>query len=205
MVDTVDHGRRPLIAHDGDDEANRAIASICPGRAIDATAAVSPDNAGSYEHVAWGPVLEVWEGYATDPELRFNGSSGGVVSALSLFCIEGKGFAGAVQARARADAPLLNETAISRSRSDVLAATASRYAPASPCERLADLQASGQPHVFVGKPCDVAGTAKVADKDPAVAAGIGLSISIFCAGTPSTSATRELLSRLGVQERDEVL
>ena len=205
MVDTVAHGRRPLIASDAGEEAGRALASTCPGRAIDATAAPDPAGAGSYEHAAWGPVLEVWEGYATDPELRFNGSSGGVVSALSLFCIAQKEYAGAVQARARSDQPLLNETVISRSRSDVLAATASRYAPASPCERLADVRESGQPHVFVGKPCDVAGAARFAAEDDAVANGIGLSISIFCAGTPSLAATRELLTHLGVEERDEIL
>lgn len=203
MVDTVAHGRRPLIASDAGEDAGRALASTCPGRAIDAAAA--PAGADGYEHAAWGPVLEVWEGYATDPELRFNGSSGGVVSALSLFCIEQKDYAGAVQARARSDQPLLNETVISRSRSDVLAATASRYAPASPCERLADVRQSGQSHVFVGKPCDVAGAARFAAVDEAVANGIGLSISIFCAGTPSLAATRELLTHLGVGESDEVL
>ena len=63
---------------------------------------------------------------------------------------------------------------------------------------------SGRPHVFVGKPCDVAGAASFAAKNEAVASGLGVSISIFCAGTPSLAATRELLSHLGVQERDEV-
>ena len=205
MVDTAEHGRRPFILKEGDEEASRDMASICPGRAIDTTAPIAPVTARSYEHAAWGPVLEVWEGYATDHELRFAGSSGGVVSALSLFCIERGGYEGAVQARARTDAPLLNETVISRSRSDVLAATASRYAPASPCERLADVRASGKPHVFVGKPCDVAGAVNFAGRDESLFAGIGLSISIFCAGTPSVAATRELLDRLGVQERDEIL
>jgi coenzyme F420 hydrogenase subunit beta len=205
MVDTVAHGRRPVIDSDAEEEAGRDLLSVCPGRAIDATAAAEPGNAGSYEHVAWGPVLEVWEGYATDAELRFNGSSGGVVSALSLFCIEHEQYAGAVQVRARSDQPLLNETVISRSRSDVLAAVASRYAPASPCERLADLRDSWRPHVFVGKPCDIAGAARAAAEDDALAYGIGLSISIFCAGTPSLAATRELLTHLGVEDDDEVL
>ena len=65
--------------------------------------------------------------------------------------------------------------------------------------------ASRQPHVFVGKPCDVAGAASFAAENEVVASGIGLSISIFCAGTPSLAATRELLTQLGVHEDDEVL
>jgi coenzyme F420 hydrogenase subunit beta len=204
MVDTVAHGRRPLIASDAEPGAGRALAQICPGRAIDA----SPPAAGhdrDYAHAAWGPVLEVWEGHATDPALRFSGSSGGVVSALALFCIEENDYAGAVQVRARSDQPLLNESVISRSRADVLAASASRYAPASPCERLADLRGTAQPHVFIGKPCDVAGAAGLAARDGALATSVALTISIFCAGTPSVAGTRELLRHLGVGDSDEVL
>ena len=36
----------------------------------------------------WGNIIELWEGYAADPEIRFKGSSGGLCAALSLFCIE---------------------------------------------------------------------------------------------------------------------
>jgi coenzyme F420 hydrogenase subunit beta len=204
MVDTVAHGRRPVIAGDAPPVAGRELAKVCPGRAIDAKPP-GPGAARDYSHAAWGPVLEVWEGHATDPELRHRGSSGGVVSALALFCIEGKDFAGAVQVRARPDQPLLNESVISRSRADVLAASASRYAPASPCERLADLRDSQEPHVFIGKPCDIAGSARLAAEQPSLATSLALSISIFCAGTPSVAGSRELLSRLGVSDGDEVL
>jgi len=203
MVDTVDHGRRPLIASDASHEVKKELIDICPGRAI-AALPPAPSAPKNYSHVAWGPVLEVWEGFAVDPQLRFNGSSGGAVSALAMFCIEELEFAGAVQVRSRADQPLLNETVISRNKSDVLAATASRYAPASPCERLADVRDSGEPHVFIGKPCDVTGAAKLCSKDENLSSNLGLTISILCAGTPSLAATQELMSHLGVKEGDEV-
>ena len=206
MIDTVGHGRRPVIAGQASEEEAKALMRTCPGIAIDASPPlVSGGDADSYEHAAWGPILEVWEGHATDPEMRYKGSSGGVVSALSLFCIEDKNFAGAVQVRAREDLPLHNEAVISRSRSDVLAASASRYAPASPCERLADLRGAVQPHVFVGKPCDVAGASRLANEDDSLSDSIALSISIFCAGTPSLAASRELLDYLGVSESDEIV
>lgn len=204
MTDTAAHGRRPRIAADAPACAGRELAQVCPGRVIDG-APPTPGGTRDYPHAAWGPVLEVWEGYATDPEFRFRGSSGGVVSALAMFCIDQKEFAGAVQVRARPDQPLLNEAVISRSRAEVLAATASRYAPASPCERLSDLRGSGQPHVFIGKPCDIAGSARLIAREPSLAASVALTISIFCAGTPSVAGSRELLRRLGVSEGDEVL
>jgi coenzyme F420 hydrogenase subunit beta len=204
MADTAAHGRRPVVADEVPTIAARELVGVCPGRAIDAAPPAS-ESGKDYSHAAWGPVLEVWEGHATDPELRFKGSSGGVVSALALFCIEQKDYAGAVQVRARDDQPLLNESVISRSRGDVLAASASRYAPASPCERLVDLKDSDRPHVFIGKPCDVAGSAFLAAEQPALKTSVALSISIFCAGTPSLAGSRELLRRLGVSDDDEVL
>jgi len=205
MVDTESHGRRPLIASDAEPAALRALAEVCPGYGIGPARVPEAQLARGYDQAAWGPVLEVWEGHATDPELRFRGSSGGVVSALALFCIEAQGFEGAVQVRARGDQPLLNESVISRSRDDVLAASASRYAPASPCERLGDLRGSTSPHVFIGKPCDVAGAVSLMAAEPPLAASVGLSISIFCAGTPSAAGTRELMRHLGMGEDDELL
>ena len=107
MADTAAHGRRPVVADEVPTIAARELVGVCPGRAIDAAPPAS-ESGKDYSHAAWGPVLEVWEGHATDPELRFKGSSGGVVSALALFCIEQKDYAGAVQVRARDDQPLLN-------------------------------------------------------------------------------------------------
>jgi coenzyme F420 hydrogenase subunit beta len=192
MVDTAMHGRRPAISADATPALQRQLAEICPGREI----RFAP--ARNYDEAAWGPVLEVWEGHATDPELRYRGSSGGVVSALALYGLESGDAEGVVQVAARRDQPLLNETVISRTRADVLSASASRYSPASPCEKLADVRADGRPHIFVGKPCDVAGANALMRKDERLRESVGLTISIFCAGTPSTAATRELIQSLGV-------
>jgi coenzyme F420 hydrogenase subunit beta len=198
MVDTIGHGRRPALREGADPDSARGTAGICPGREI----RFAP--ARNYDEAAWGPVMEVWEGHATDRELRFNGSSGGAISALALYCIEAGETAGAVQVRARTDQPLLNETVISRNRSDILKATASRYSPASPCERLADVRDDGREHLFIGKPCDVAGANRLMKDDPALRNSIALTISIFCAGTPSTAGTRELLDKMGVADQAAV-
>ena len=42
---------------------------------------------GKY-HPLIGPYLEVWDGYAADDEIRRKASSGGALSALSLYCLE---------------------------------------------------------------------------------------------------------------------
>jgi coenzyme F420 hydrogenase subunit beta len=198
MIDTEGHGRRPLIKPGAAPEITESLAEICPGREI----GFAP--ARTYDEAAWGPVLEVWEGHATDAALRFSGSSGGVVSALALYCVESETVAGAVQVRARKDQPLLNETVISKTRDDILEASASRYSPASPCEKLAEVRRDGRKHMFVGKPCDVAGATRLMDADQSLRKSIALTVSIFCAGTPSKAATRELIRAMDVSEEAHV-
>ena len=80
-----------------------------------------------------GAHLSVWEGYARpgNPVRRI---SGGAATALALYCLEAGGMQHVLHTAARTDTPYLNETVISRTRDDLLRATGSRYAPASPCE-----------------------------------------------------------------------
>lgn len=201
MVDVLDHGRRPLpVLPTAPGAGGGAAAAVrcCPGVGVaHPSSEAGPDEIGSLRRM-WGPVRALWEGYAADPEIRFAGSSGGVTTALAAFCVERLGMAGALHIGARADVPYLNQPQFSRSRTELLAAAGSRYAPASPCERLDLIEHADAPAVFIGKPCDVAATRMAAQVRPRLAERLGLTIAFFCAGTPSTRGTLEMLARLGV-------
>lgn len=201
MVDDLDQGRRPLVhLTDGIEPDTGAALQACPGVSLahpvpprHMTPEVDEDLVA-----AWGPVLEVWEGYATDGEIRHAASSGGAATALALHGIEHERMHGVLHVTARPDVPYLNRTVLSRDRDALLAATGSRYAPASPCDELQQVEAAPSPCVFIGKPCDVAATAKARTQRPLLDANLGLTIAIFCAGTPTTRGTLEMAERLGV-------
>ncbi len=133
-------------------------------------------------------------------DIRKGGSSGGAATALALFAVEKQGFSGVLHTNARQDIPYLNETVFSRTRDELSAATGSRYAPASPCDGLDLLLAEENPSVFIGKPCDVAAVKKTFRTDSKIAEKVGLTIAFFCAGTPSTKGTLELLKKVGVKD-----
>ena len=78
--------------------------------------------------------------------------------------------------------------------------TGSRYAPASPCDRLDLIEEAGKPSVFIGKPCDVAATLKARKLRSNLENKIGLTIAFFCAGTPSTNGTLAMLKQMGVDD-----
>ncbi len=112
--------------------------------------------------------------------------------------------AGVLHTAAREDRPYLNQTVLSTTRKELLANTGSRYAPASPCDSLQLIEQADKPCVFIGKPCDVAAVQSARKLRPQLDAKLGLTIAFFCAGTPSTRGTLELLRKVGVEDPDSV-
>lgn len=201
MVDTLEEGRRPVLR----EGCSRAALpsetlAVCPGVALDQPSHSTSDGVMKDMLGVWGPIRTLSEGFASDPEIRSRGSSGGVSTALALFAMEQLGFAGTLHIRARKDAPVFNETILSTTREDLLAAAGSRYAPASPCEGLGLVEDAETPCVFIGKPCDVAAANKARRLRPALDRNLGLTIAFFCAGTPTTRGTHELLRKMGVDD-----
>lgn len=195
MQDVTSRGLRPFLKSQQCRFCGTCV-QVCPGVSL----AHPKDN--SFKGSEWGPVLKVWEGYAADENIRYKGSSGGAATALAHYCLEYEQASGVLQIRADEADPLRNRTVLSRSYEELAASTGSRYSPASPCERFEWILKAERPCVFVGKPCDVAALAKYADVFPAIKKKVLVSISIFCAGTPSTDGTFEILKQMGVNARD---
>lgn len=202
MVDVLDHGRRPLPLLPSAPASGRAAEALraCPGAGLAHETREPQPGEIAELRPQWGPIRAMWEGYAADATLRHAGSSGGVATALAAFCVEHEGMAGVLHIGARDDVPYLNEARYSRTRAELMVHTGSRYAPASPCERLDLVEEQAAPSVFIGKPCDVAGAGMAARVRPALAQRLGLTIGIFCAGAPSTQGTLEMLRVLGIDD-----
>lgn len=190
MIDDEINGRRPVVAPG--DAADSAAMAVCGGIGADLPAPADEVEAD------WGPVLDCWEGYAADPEIRFRGSSGGAVTALATFALTQGTVEAVAHVAARAEDPRFNDTVLSTTPEGLLRAAGSRYAQASPGEAIAPIQQGTGPVAVIGKPCDIASIAKARSADPEFAAKTPLTIAIFCAGAPTLSATEALLNRLDV-------
>jgi coenzyme F420 hydrogenase subunit beta len=145
-----------------------------------------------------GPVLEVWEGHAADPETRYKGSSGGALTALARYAIEKGGMHGVLHVAADPEDALRNRTVMSRSHEDLLAATGSRYAPASVCDGLRQIEDAPGPCMFIGQPSEVAALRKAQALRPELDRNVGVALSFFCAGSPASRGTEELLKAKGL-------
>jgi coenzyme F420 hydrogenase subunit beta len=195
MIEDPVNGRRPVVASGpvAQEEAQKA-AGLCAGLGADFTTLDRKDEVD----MSWGPVLAAWEGWAADPEIRHRGSSGGAVTALMQFALARRQVSGVAHVAARRDDPRRNEAVLSTDRAGLLRGAGSRYAQASPGEILPAIAAAAGPVAFVGKPCDVAGMAKLRASQPEMAERLPLLVSVFCAGAPNLAATDRLLDRLGL-------
>ena len=191
LRDFVEEGIRPVV-ESGDCSDCSACVDVCPAVQSDFRI---PENEAEE---AWGPILEMWEGHASDSEIRFKGSSGGVLTAIGAYCVEVLGMAGVLHIGQDAEEPLRNRTRLSRSREELLLASGSRYSPASVCNGLDLVERADAPCAVIGKPSEIAAVAKACKLRPALDERVGLTLSFFCAETPSTGGTVALLEKMKV-------
>lgn len=197
LVNIVNEGIRPVVEADGcsiDCDCVRA----CPVVASDFSSS-SEDNSFTRK---WGPVLEIWEGYACDPEIRFKGSSGGALTAIGAYCLERLGMAGVLHIGQDPEDPVSNRTFLSGTREDLLERAGSRYAPASVCDRLDLVENASSSCVVIGRPVEMAALRNAEKIRPRLASRVGLALSFFCAESPATEGTLALLNKHGVHRSD---
>jgi coenzyme F420 hydrogenase subunit beta len=195
LSDRVDEGLRPVIDRDKCSLCGRCL-KICTGITLNRERCGREDVVNELSR-DWGTVLEIWEGSAADAEICRQGSSGGVVTALSLFCLEEYGLQGVLHCGMDPERPWQNRINFDSSREELLKSIGSRYSPAAPGAELKLIEEAANPSVFIGKPCDVAAARRAAKIKPQLSINLGLTISLFCAGTPATRATCGLIDELG--------
>jgi coenzyme F420 hydrogenase subunit beta len=171
------------------------IAGSCPGLVVerwDREPGVDIDP-------AWGPYRRILTGHATDDAVRFVGSSGGMLTALSQFALrEGLVDAVVTVQAGGSDQPLANPVKVFDDPKALLGAAGSRYGPSSPLVTVPKLLDDGRRFLFIGKPCDVSALRRFGQFDRRVAERFPLALSFFCAGVPSLAGSEKVIEAMGL-------
>ncbi|MFM2056986.1 MAG: hypothetical protein RLY71_1371 [Pseudomonadota bacterium] len=175
-----------------------AVVHACPGRRVTHGNQEAPYN------VTWGPLLSVQTGHATDPEVRQQGSSGGVLTALLQYLLRSGKVDAVIQVGVSATDPIRNTTLIHSDPQAVLANAGSRYAPSAPLAVIHELLGNGKTYALVGKPCDVAALRTFLAEQPQHRKQFPWLLSFMCAGVPSEHGTEAVLKQMKVAREDLV-
>jgi coenzyme F420 hydrogenase subunit beta len=187
---------RPQLPVQLSETENAQFAAFCPGAGLRHVAPEAPYDA------LWGPLMQIRTGHAIDEQIRFQGSSGGVLSGLLTYLLESGKVDFVAHIKADPADPLGNAMTISRNRADVLGGAGSRYAPSSPLAQLQTLLEQPGRFAIVGKPCDIAGLRAAVREKLVPAERIPYMLSFMCAGIPSRKGTLAILKKLEVEPQD---
>jgi len=162
--------------------------SMCPGIRITA-----PKHLGAKTHSIFGQYFSTWEASAIDPVIRHAGSSGGVLTALSAWLLDTGQVKSMSGAGADTSSPSRTVSVKITTRDQALSASGSRYAPVATLTTWQDHPAAG----LVAKPCEVSAAVQLHQATNSQAE-MPITLSFFCAGTPSQDATDDLITSLGI-------
>lgn len=193
---------RPVIRSDLDDALVDQIYDVCPGTRVHGMPEHLLDPGTRTDNV-WGPWRRIVHAWARDPELRFEGATGGVLSALACYLLDSGRVSFILHTKASETDPAFGERHLSFNRSDVLAAAGSRYGPTATLPDIEDILARGEPFAFIGKPCDIAALRNLARHDPRVDELVKYWLTPVCGGYMPTPARIETVRRIaGIEPED---
>ena len=196
----VENGyERPVVVGPLDHGTVDRIYDVCPGTRLDGLPETLQDG-GTRTDLVWGPYRRIVRAYASDPEVRWRGSTGGVLTALGQHLVESGEVTFVLHARAHATEATFGEHHISTTKADVLQGAGSRYGPTAPLIDVIDVLDRGEPFAFIGKPCDVSALRNLARSDACVDELVKYWLTPVCGGfMPPDSMQRFLREQEGVE------
>jgi coenzyme F420 hydrogenase subunit beta len=202
MVTTLEGRERPVALKSLAPETLATINQVCPGTRIEgAWPEALPDEAQT--DPVWGPAVprHMAIAYAGDPEVRFRGAAGGVLTALGQYLLRSGEVELVLHVRSAPDAPMRSIATVSEAPEAVLDAAASRYGPAAVLEDLQAILGRGRPLAVIAKPCDISAVRNLARVDDRAARLVRYCLTLACGGASDLVKSQEVLDRFGVEER----
>jgi coenzyme F420 hydrogenase subunit beta len=149
----------------------------------------------------WGPIESSYTGYSLDDGIRYQGSSGGMLTALLAYLLKSGKVDAVVQVGVSKNDPIRNETYIHTDVADIVKCSGSRYAPSSPLNVIRSLLGDGRRYAVVGKPCDIAAMRALTVEFPEYDEQFPYLLAFMCAGVPSEKGTVAVLEKLGISRK----
>ena len=190
----------PIVDHDKCTECG-ACGAVCPGHSVNFN-----DLDGFVETSRKDPLIggfiECYRGHSCDETIRYESTSGGIISSLLIDLIEGEVIDGVIVIDMKKDYPLETEARVARTKEEVLKAARSKYCPAAPNVLLNEIRDLEGRYAIVGLPCQLHGVRKAELRDKVLRDKIILHLGLMCSHTVNFAGTEMVLEKLGINKED---
>ena len=193
--------QQPLVQGELDHATVDRIYAVCPGTRIEGLPQRLVESDSKQDNV-WGTWRRMLRGWAGDPEIRFEGSTGGVMTALGKYLLESKRVDFILQVKSSRSEPSFGEPCLSFTAADVIEAAGSRYGPSAPLLDIDQVLKRNQPFAFFAKPCDVNALRNYAEQDSRVDELVRYCIVMVCGGYGTPRGTLDFYRRSGIDPND---
>jgi coenzyme F420 hydrogenase subunit beta len=176
---------------------------VCPGRSVDFIG-LNLEFFGkkSMDDLFLGNYLKCYMGHGLNYEIRYNSSSGGIITSLLVFAMEKGIIKGALVTRMRKGNPLEPEVTLAKTKEDIVYASGSKYCPVPLNTGLKKILNEHGKFAIVGLPCHIHAIRKAELINERLRKKIALHIGLFCGHTPNFLATEFLLKQIAVKKTD---
>jgi len=203
LVMTPQGRERPLARRPLERAALERINAVCPGTRIGGTDTASCNTA--MHDTVWGPAERLSIGHASDPLVRFRGSTGGVLTALGQFLLSSGRVKFVLHVGASRSAPMRSERRLSFDAAAVLDGAGSRYGPVAVLMDFGEILERAEPFALIAKPCDVTAVRNLGRIDARVDRYMRYALTLVCGGASDLRKSEEVLQHFRIQESELAL
>jgi len=141
-------------------------------------------------------------GHSTDINIRWNATSGGLITSILAFCFKTGLIDCAIVASSSAETPLISRAVIATSEKEILQAFGSRYAPIPINAAIKEALTMGEKIAVVGLPCHIQSIRRAEVQLAELKNKIVLHLGMFCSHNASSQVTDFLLHHKGLKASD---
>jgi len=187
----------PVVEGELDHATVDRIYAVCPGTRVEGLPTGLVESDTHHDNV-WGPWRRTVRAWAADPEVRFEGSTGGALTALAAYLLASKRVDFILHVKTSTSEPSFGEATLSFTEANVFEAAGSRYGPAAPLLDIGEALDRNQPFAFIAKPCDIGALRNYAQQDDRVDRLVRYWLTMVCGGYGTPRGTDAFFRRSAI-------
>ena len=192
----------PIINYDKCDYCgkmkNGKCVVVCPGVEVDFGKLNQHPANREAESDILGSFVETLYAYSCDDNIRYNSSSGGLITSLLIFAINEKIIDGAIVMSSEEDNPIQPKAILATTTEEIVAAAGSKYCSAHIGDPLSEICNLDGKFAVVGLPCHIHGIRKWEQMAPGMKEKIVLHFGLYCANTNTIFGTEYFLRQYNI-------